>query len=129
MRLLALLLVFSALLYGAYVFYLKKLPAPDGVTAFTQEITLRGVRSDLLQIAQAERANIASNGSCRTMPELISADMLGMSRTERDGYSSSVECAGLEFRVVARHAPAPAGSRLRYPDLAVDQNMQVYEAN
>jgi hypothetical protein len=129
MRLLALLLVLSALLYGAYVFYLKKLPASDGVTAFTQEISLRGVRSDLLQIAQAERANIASNGGCLSMPDLISSDMLEMSRTERDGYSYSVECSGLEFRAVARHAPAAAGSRLRYPDLAVDQNMLVYEVN
>ena len=81
------LLVFSALLYGAYVFYLKKLPATDSVTAFTQEITLNGVRRDLLQIAQAERANIASNGSCASLPDLIASDMLEMTRTERDGYS------------------------------------------
>jgi hypothetical protein len=129
MRVLALLLVFSALLLGAYVFYLKKLPTTDSGTAATQAISLTGVRSDLLQIAQAERANIASNGSCAPLPDLISSNMLAMTRSERDGYSYSVECSSAEFNAVARHAPAPAGSRIRYPNLAVDQNMQVHEVN
>ena len=70
MRLLAMLLVFSALLFGAYYFYLKKLPTTDSGTASTQAISLTGVRSDLLQIAQAERANVATNGSCASLPDL-----------------------------------------------------------
>jgi hypothetical protein len=129
MRLLAMLLVFSALLFGAYVFYLKKLPTTDSGTASTQAISLTGVRSDLLQIAQAERANVASNGSCASLPNLISSNVLTMTRTERDGYIYSVECSSAEFNAVARHAPAPAGSPIRYPNLAVDQNMQVHEVN
>jgi hypothetical protein len=129
MRVLALLLVFSALLLGAYVFYLKKLPTSDSGTAPTQAITLTGVRSDLLQIAQAERAYVASNGSCAPLPDLISSNMLAMTRSERDGYNYSVECSGTEFNTVARHAPAPPGSPIRYPNLAVDQNMQLHEVN
>jgi hypothetical protein len=129
MRLLAMLLVFSALLFGAYVFYLKKLPTTDSGTASTQAISLTGVRSDLLQIAQAERANVASNGSCASLPNLISSNVLTTTRTERDGYTYSVECSSAEFNAVARHAPAPAGSPIRYPNLAVDQNMQVHEVN
>jgi hypothetical protein len=123
------LLVFSALLFGAYVFYLKKLPTADSGTAPTQAISLTGVRSDLLQIAQAERANMASNGSCAALPDLIASNMLPMTRAERDGYSYSVECSSAEFHAVARHAPAPAGSPIRYPNLAVDENMQVHEVN
>jgi hypothetical protein len=129
MRLLAMLLVFSALLFGAYVFYLKKLPTTDSGTAATQAISLTGVRSDLLQIAQAERSNVASNGSCASLPDLISSNVLAMTRTERDGYSYSVECSNAEFNAVARHARAPEGSPIRYPNLAVDQNMQVHEVN
>lgn len=129
MRVLALLLVFSALLFGAYYFYLKKLTVTDSGTAPTQAITLTGVRSDLLQIAQAERANVASNGNCVSLEELVSSKMLAMTRSERDGYSYSVECSGTEFNVVARHAPAPAGSPIRYPNLAIDQSMQVHEVN
>ena len=127
MRVLALLLVSSALLLGAYVFYLKKLPTTDSGTAATQAISLTGVRSDLLQIAQAERAYVASNGSCVALPDLISSNTLAMTRTERDGYSYSVECSNTEFNAIARHAPAPAGSPIRYPNLAIDQNMQVHE--
>jgi hypothetical protein len=129
MRVLALLVVSSALLLGAYVFYLKKLPTTDSGTTATQAISLSGVRSDLLQIAQAERAYVASNGSCAALPDLISSNILAMTRTERDGYSYSVECSNAEFNAVARHAPAPAGSPIRYPNLAVDQNMQVHEVN
>jgi len=129
MRVLALLLVFSGLLLGAYVFYLKKLPTMDNGTAATQAISLTGVRSDLLQIAQAERANVASNGACASLADLISSNMLTMTRTERDGYSYSVECSSSEFNAIARHAPAPADSPIRYPNLAVDQNMQVHELN
>ena|ERR1700693_1721809 len=129
MRVLALLLVSSALLLGAYVFYLKKMPTTDSGTAATQAISLTGVRSDLLQIAQAERAYVASNGSCAALPDLLSSNMLAMTRTERDGYSYSVECSSAEFNAVARHAPAPAGSPIRYPNLAVNQNMQVHEVN
>ena len=129
MRVLALLVVSSALLLGAYVFYLKKLPTTDSGTTATQAISLTGVRSDLLQIAQAERAYVASNGSCVALPDLISSNILAMTRTERDGYSYSVECSNAEFNAVARHAPAPAGSPIRYPNLAVDQNMQVHEVN
>jgi hypothetical protein len=129
MRVLALLVVSSALLLGAYVFYLKKLPATDSGTTATQAISLTGVRSDLLQIAQAERAYVASNGSCAALPDLISSNILAMTRTERDGYGYSVECSNAEFNAVARHAPAPAGSPIRYPNLAVDQNMQVHEVN
>ena len=129
MRVLALLLVSSALLLGAYVFYLKKLPTTDTGTTPTQAISLTGVRSDLLQIAQAERAYVASNGSCAPLPDLISSNMLAMTRTERDGYSYTVECSSTEFNAIARHAPAPAGSPIRYPNLAIDQNMQVHEVN
>jgi len=129
MRALALLLVFSALLLGTYFFYLKKLPTTDNGTVATQAISLTGVRSDLLQIAQAERANVASNGTCASLADLISSNMLTMTRTERDGYSYSVECSSSEFNAIARHTPAPAGSPIRYPNLAVDQNMQVHEVN
>jgi hypothetical protein len=129
MRVLALLLVSSALLLGAYVFYLKKLPTTDSGTTPTQAISLTGVRSDLLQIAQAERAYMASNGSCAALPDLVSSNMLAMTRSERDDYNYSVECSNAEFNAIARHAPAPAGSPIRYPNLVVDQNMQVHEVN
>jgi len=129
MRALAGILVACALLFGVYHYYFKKMPVTDEGTAPTQAISLTGVRADLLQIAQAERGYIAQNGHCAPLDELISSTSLAMSRPERGGYSYSIECSGGDFSATARHAPAAAGSPIRYPTLAIDQNMQVREVN
>ncbi len=129
MRALAAVLIAAALLFGVYHFYLKKMPVTDEGTAPTQAISLTGVRSDLLQIAQAERSHIALTGRCALLDELISSQSISMTRTERDGYSYSVECAGAEFTASARHLPSPAGSPIRYPNLAIDATMQIHEVH
>jgi len=123
------LLACAALCFGVYHFSLKSMPTTDEGTAPTQAITLTGVRSDLLQIAQAERAYIAINGQCASFEELISSNSLSMTRSERDGYSYTVECSGGEFTAAARHAPAPAGSPIRYPNLSIEATMGVHEIN
>jgi hypothetical protein len=123
------LMVGAALIFVVYHTYLKSMPTTDSGTAPTQAISLTGVRSDLLQIAQAERGYIASNGHCASLDELISSNSISMTRTERDGYTYTVECSGGEFTAVARHAPAPAGSPIRYPNLAIDSGMDVHEVN
>lgn len=115
------------ILFGVYEFYLKKMPATDEGTASTQAINLTGVRSDLLQIAQAERGNIAMNGKCVSLEELISSGAMTMSRKERDGYTYAVNCTGSDFQVVAEHPSAAAVAGVRYPKLAIDSNMQVRE--
>lgn len=127
MRALAALLVSAALLYGIYYMYLKQMPTTDAGTAPTQAISLTGVRSDLLRIAQAERGNIAMKSQCASLDELVSSGALNMVRRERDGYNYQVECSGMDFRVTARHAPAPEGSPIRYPNLGIDATMQVGE--
>src|SRR3981189_2460906 len=129
MRALAGVLLAAAILFGIYHFYLKKMPTTDEGTAPTQAISLTGVRSDLLQIAQAERGYVATNGHCASLDELVSSNSLSMSRNERDGYFYSVECSGGDFTATARHSPAPAGSPIRYPNLAIDATMQVREVN
>ena len=127
MRALIGLVVVAGVLLGFYAFSLKKLPVTDSVTAPTQAISLTGVRSDLLSIANAERGNVALNSQCASLSDLISSGSLSMSRPERDGYSYTVNCSGPDFTVTARHAPAPAGSAIRYPTLAIDQSMQIRE--
>jgi len=128
MRAIAVLLVVAALVFGVYHFYLSKMPTTDSGTAPTQAISLTGVRADLLQIAQAERGSIALNGHCSSLDDLISSGSLTMERSGRDGYSYQIECSGAaEFQVLARHAPAPAGSPIRYPQLAINSNMEISE--
>jgi len=113
---------------GIWYVYIKQMPTTDPGTAPTQAINLTGVRMDLMQIAQAERSYVASNGHCGSLDDLSSSGTMNLSRTERDGYSYEVKCGdGNQFAVVARHAPAPPDSPIRYPILAIDQNMQVGE--
>lgn len=121
------LLVFVGLAFAVYYFYLKKMPTTDEGTAATQAISLTGVRSDLLQIAQAERGNIALNSKCLSLDELISSGALAVSRKERDGYTYQLNCSGSDFQVVAEHPAALAGSGIRYPKLAIDGTMQIQE--
>ena len=82
---------------------------------------------DLLQIAKAERTSISVDGHCMSMDELLASGAMSMSRPERDGYTYSVECSGNDFTATAHHLAAPEGSTIRYPNMAVDQSMQVRE--
>jgi hypothetical protein len=129
MRPLVGLIVAAGVLFGIYQYYLRQLPVTDSGTSPTQAISLTGVRSDLLQIAQAERSNIAVNSNCVSLDTLISSGALSMARRERDGYAYQVNCSGSDFQVVAQHAPAPGGSPIRYPTLAIDSNMQIGETS
>jgi len=113
---------------GIWYFYTKQMPSTDAGSTPTQAIDLAGVRMDLMQMAQAERSYVASNGHCGSLNELSSSGTMNLSRTERDGYSYQITCGdGGEFSIVAHHAPALADSQIRYPILAIDQNMQVGE--
>jgi len=125
MRALASLVVVTVLVFGVYMFYLKKMPTSDRGTTSVQAISLTGVRGDLLQIAQAERGSVVANGRCATLDELTSSGLLTMTRSERDGYTYQVSCSGAEFQVVAQHPPAPEGSSFRYPTLSIDSNMEI----
>lgn len=127
MRIFGRLLVVVAILFGAYWFYVKKMPTSDEGTSATQAISLTGVRSDLLQLAQAERSSVALNGKCSSVEELVSSGNLLMAREGRDGYTYQVNCSGSDFQITAEHPPADPNSGIRYPKLAVDSTMQVHE--
>ena len=118
--------VFAA--YFLYQYSLKRLPVSDSGTTATQAVSLVGVRADLLQIAEAERVNIAQNGQCASMPDMLSSGAMSMIRAGRDGYTYEIKCSGsMDFQVVAHHDPAPPGSSIRYPTLAVEASMDVHE--
>jgi hypothetical protein len=122
------LVVALAIAGGIYFYYFKKMPVSDSGTASTQAISLTGVRMDLNQIAQAERTYFATNAKCVSLEELSTSGTVNFARSERDGYTYEVRCGdGNEFAVIAHHAPAPPDSPIRYPILAVDQNMQIGE--
>jgi len=122
------LLVALAIAGGICFVYFKQMPTSDAGTAPTQAINLTGVRMDLLQIANAERAFQAANGRCTSLDELTSSGSMNFTRAERGGYSYEIRCGeGSQFHVIANHAPAPPDSPIRYPVLAIDQSLAVGE--
>jgi hypothetical protein len=127
MKIFASLLVTTGVLFGIYFLYLKRMPTAAEGTVATQAISLTGVKMDLLQIAKAEHNSIGVDGHCMSMDELLASGSMSLSRSERDGYTYTVECSGNDFTVTARHAPAPAGSGIRYPTMMIDQSMEARE--
>ena len=127
MKIFVTLLVTAGFLFGIYILYLKRIPTVAEGTVATQNISLTGVKMDLLQIAKAERSSIGTDGKCLSMDELLTSGSMSMSRPERDGYAYSVECSGTDFTITARHPPAPANAGFRYPTMIIDQTMQTRE--
>ena len=127
MKIFVSLLVGVGFLWGVYLLFLKKMTTAAEGTASTQAVSISGVRTDLLQIANAERIGIGVDGHCMSMDELLASGSMSMSRPERDGYTYTVECSGNDFTATAHHAAAPEGSPIRYPNMAIDQSMQVHE--
>ena len=70
---------------------------------------------------------MALNGKCASLDELISSGAITMNKRERDGYTYQLNCTGSDFQVIAEHPPAPQGSGIRFPKLAIDATLQVQE--
>lgn len=123
------ILVAALIALGACYYFLKR-ASPAG-TLPTQAITSTGVEMDLNAIAQAERSYYAQNGSYGSLEQLTSSDSLTMSRSERDGFTYTVETSPGGFIATARHpAPPPpinGGPSLYYPVISVDQSMQIHQ--
>jgi hypothetical protein len=115
-----------------YTVYMKNAAPGPGMVA-TQAISTTGVETDLIAIAQAERAYYAQTGSYGDLGQLTSGGVMNIARTERDGYAYSVDASSSGFTVTARHAdsppPATGGAPLHFPTITVDQSMQVRQSD
>src|SRR5579863_7671744 len=78
------LLITAAIGVGIYMYTLK-LAAPAPGMVVTQNISVVGVKNDLMAIAQAERMYYTQNGSYADLPTLTSAGTMNITRTSRDG--------------------------------------------
>src|SRR5438477_12066852 len=64
-------------------------------------IDVAGVKNDLLSIAQAERAHMASQGKYVAMDELVSSGELNMVKTRRAGWTFSSDIGESTFKITA----------------------------
>jgi len=86
-------------------------------------IDIAGIKNDLLSIAQAERAHMASQGRYASLDELVSAGELNLVKTRRPGWTFSSDIGELNFKVMATYSgTAPAGTPTRF---IVDETMSV----
>src|SRR5579872_2153378 len=88
-----------------------------------ETIDVVGVKSDLLNIAQAEKMYMASHGSYVSVDALQQDGSITFSGANRRGYSYTAETDdGQHFRITARPSdPAKAN----WPTLSIDETMQV----
>jgi hypothetical protein len=117
-------LLVVALIAGlVYKYYLAGSQS-NGTGAATpiQTIDIVGVKSDLLSIAQAERAYMAEHGSYASLDLLTSSGALTMAKTSRDGYTYEVQVYEADFHAIAH---CPTSTQPGCKDYVVGPSMDV----
>jgi Tfp pilus assembly protein PilE len=125
------LLVTAAIGMGIYMYTLKQ-AAPGPGMVVTQNISITGVKNDLVSIAQAERMYYTQNGAYTDLTTLASSGTMNITRTSRDGYTYSVDSSGNSFTVTATYTPPPVENPAKvtpphFPTYTIDQSMEVHQ--
>lgn len=109
--------------------YLRRMGLDAKGTTISQSITLAFVRRTMVRIADAEREQLTAFSECDSVDDLISSEKLNPNDERRGGYTFSIDCdgGGTNFIVTGRHAPMPYGSKVRWPELVIDQSMAFHE--
>ena len=96
---------------------------PQGTGNVRAAADLTGVRTDLLAIAQAERAHMALNGRYASLEDLRASGELSIDpRVGRPGYTYAAETGDQTFVITAKYS-GPANM----PTLTIDERMQIVE--
>jgi hypothetical protein len=107
---------------GAFLYSKQAQSVSPGGTAPKATIEVVGVRNDLMNIANAERRRLASDGKYVSLGDLRSNGDINMPSDKRGDYSYSVELAETTFLVKATYSGVDPGAPR---SISVDQNMQV----
>jgi hypothetical protein len=126
-------LVIAAIGLGIYMYSLKQM-APGPGMVVTQNISIVGVKNDLVGIAQAERMYYTQNGSYADLPTLASTGTMNIARTSRDGYTYTATPSGNTFTVTAMYTPPPVENPAgvtppHFPTFTIDQTMEVHQGD
>jgi Tfp pilus assembly protein PilE len=127
------LLLTAAIGLGIYMYTLKQ-AAPGPGMVVTQNISVTGVKNDLVAIAQAERMYYTQNGSYADLPTLTTTGTMNIARTSRDGYTYSVEPSGNAFTVTATYTAPPVENPAgvtppHFPTYTIDQTMEIHQGD
>jgi Tfp pilus assembly protein PilE len=127
------LLLTAAIGLGIYMYTLKQ-AAPGPGMVVTQNISVTGVKNDLVAIAQAERMYYTQNGSYADLPTLTTTGTMNIARTSRDGYTYSAEPSGNAFTVTATYTAPPVENPAsvkppHFPTYTIDQTMEIHQGD
>jgi len=127
------LLISAAIGLGIYMYTLKESSPGPGMVV-TQNISVVGVKNDLVAIAQAERMYYTQNGSYADLPTLTSTGTMNIARTSRDGYTYSVTPLGNAFTATATYTAPPVNNPAgvtppHFPTFTIDQTMEVHQGD
>jgi Tfp pilus assembly protein PilE len=126
-------MVTAAIGLGIYMYTLKQ-AAPGPGMVVTQNISVVGVKNDLISIAQAERMYYTQNGSYADLSTLSSSGTMNITRTSRDGYTYTAEPAANAFTVTATYTAPPVSNPAgvtppHFPTFTIDQTMEVHQVD
>jgi Tfp pilus assembly protein PilE len=124
-------MVTAAIGLGIYMYTLKQ-AAPGPGMVVTQNISVVGVKNDLISIAQAERMYYTQNGSYADLSTLSSSGTMNITRTSRDGYTYTAEPAANAFTITATYTAPPVSNPAgvtppHFPTFTIDQTMEVHQ--
>src|ERR1700730_17030584 len=127
------LMITAALGIGIYLYMLKE-SSPGPGMVMTQNISLTGVKNDLVAIAQAERMYYTQNGSYADLATLSSTGTMNITRTNRDGYTYSAQPSDNGFTVTASYTAPPMSNSAgvtppHFPTFTIDQTMEVHQGD
>jgi hypothetical protein len=127
------ILATAAIGLGIYMYSLKQ-AAPSNGMVVTQNISLVGVKNDLVAIAQAERMYFTQNGAYADLATLSSSGTMNITRTSRDGYTYVAAPSGNGFTVTATYTPPPVSNPANvtpphFPTFTIDQTMEVHQGD
>jgi len=125
------IMITAAVGLGIYMYTLKQ-AAPGPGMVVTQNISVVGVKNDLISIAQAERMYYTQNGSYADLSTLSSSGTMNITRTSRDGYTYTAEPAANAFTVTATYTAPPVSNPAgvtppHFPTFTIDQTMEVHQ--
>jgi hypothetical protein len=122
-RVVGLLGVLIACAIGIYIFTQQaKTSSPDAGNPRT-EVDVTGVRMDLINMAQAERAYYAREAHYASLDDLRSSGDLLVRNDHRGPYSYSASYSDQGFEITATYQGPPQPEAPQ--SLHIDQNMQV----
>jgi hypothetical protein len=115
--------VLIALAIGSYIYMEQTKSVAMGTNNPRAAADITGVKMDLLNMAQAERAYFARENHYASLDDLAASGDLSVRKDHRGFYSYSASYSENSFRITATYNGPPAAQMP--PSFSINENMEV----